>query len=204
LVFADAGHDVQGQFSQLEAAFLFLSHDLNQCFDEHGQLRLEHVELADGLEGVHAGFAAWFIIVAHEEGGEVAVSSKLVETVLGNGSQVSDDVKSVNLELNQLWLSPSGQDHILSACLWIQESQQGVEELVLESNLTSLLRLTASQNLEDLSPQELLQLQVLLSLGEDWGLTLVLLVKDGIVDHLIEDASAGFPVFLGEVFVRLI
>jgi len=132
------------------------------------------------------------------------VTTELVNAILSDLSQVSDDVKSVNLELDQLGLSPSREDHVLLASLGIQEEEKGKEELPLESNLSCLLRLRATKNLENLSPKELLQLKVLLSLGENWGLIGVLLIKNSVVDDLIEDALTSCPVLLHKVLVALI
>lgn len=47
LLLADAGEDVQGKLSQLEAAILLFGDDANQGLDELGELGLELFEFAD-------------------------------------------------------------------------------------------------------------------------------------------------------------
>lgn len=85
----------------------------------------------------------------------------------------------------------------------VQEHKQGHEELLLKGNLSGLLTIITSQDLENLGPQELLEFQIFLSLSENGRAACVLLIKDGILNDFFVDGEAGVGVWLQELVVTL-
>lgn len=126
----------------------------------------------------------------------------LMEVLWGQTNQVRDNVKSVHLKLLELRWGPSCDDWVAIDGVWIEVKQEGSQEALLHHDVVSLNVALSMANGEDLSPEELLQLQVLVSHVED-GLVLipVHLVKDGVGDHLLEDAL--LTVLLQEKLVAL-
>jgi len=81
LLLTDTRQDVQGKFTEVQAALsLNVSNDSDQRLDEHGQLRLKHIELTKRLESVHHSLTSRFVVISHQEVSEGDVTAKLVDS----------------------------------------------------------------------------------------------------------------------------
>lgn len=67
------------------------------------------------------------------------MTAKLIDSGSCTVSQVTEDVKGVDLELNKLWLRPSGKNHVCGASFRIQKQEKSLEKVVLESKSARFL-----------------------------------------------------------------
>ena len=95
------------------------------------------------------------------------MATDLMEVLRGKVDQVRDDVQSVRLKLEELWWRPSSDDWVTIDRLWIKVEEQGAQEALLHHDVVSLHILLLKADREDLSPEELFKLQILVSHIED-------------------------------------
>jgi hypothetical protein len=108
------------------------------------------------------------------------VAANLIDVLGQQCSQLTDDRHGVDLELQKLrW--PPASDDLVVFLVDVEVHQQTLQEVLLNDDLASLLIAGITAHMEDLSPEQLLQFQVLLSNQEKWlGLASVDFVVNGV------------------------
>jgi len=131
------------------------------------------------------------------------MASDFVDVLGYQRNQILDDVEGMNLELDQLGGVPSGHGRVVLNGLRVQVQEKSLQKVLLNGNFVGFNIEGVLTDLEDLCPEKLLQLKVLLG-DREQGLRLVAvnLVEDGIRDHVLQDAVV-FSIFLEEESVAL-
>ena len=112
-----------------------------------------------------------------------------MEVLRYKGQQVRDNVEGVSLELELLGWCPPSDDRICLNRLRVKVDEKGAKEAFLHHDLMSLNVVLVKANREDLCPEQLFQLKILISNVEDWLILLSNhLIKDCISDHLLKNA----------------
>ena len=100
-----------------------------------------------------------------------------------------DDVHGMHLELLQLRWRPSRDDTVVVDGVRVKVEQQCSQEALLHHDVVSLNVALSMADRKDLSPEELFELEILVSDVEDWlVLVSVHLIKDSVGDHLLQNA----------------
>ena len=113
----------------------------------------------------------------------------LVEVLRGQTNQVRDDVHGVHLELLKLRWRPSRDDTVVIDGVRVKVEQQCPQETLLHHNVVSLNVTLSMADRKDLGPEELFELEILVSYVEYWlVLVSVHLIKDSVGNHLLQNA----------------
>ena len=97
-----------------------------------------------------------------------------------------DDVHGVHLELLKLRWRPSRDDTVVVNRVRVKVEQQSPQEALLHHDVVSLDIALSVADRKDLSPEELFELEVLVSDVEDrLVLVAIHLIEDSVGDHLL-------------------
>ena len=153
------------------------------------ELYLEEVKAGGTEDRHHGSLPAWNVRVALQEEGQSEVPADLMHVRGYKSNQLRDDVEGVDLEFEKLRRSPSRHDLVLLSGGWIEVEEECLHETLLHDDVVSLNIEWVLADSEDLSPEELLQLEILISHLEEWlGSVPVDLIVNGVRGHLLQDA----------------
>ena len=89
------------------------------------------------------------------------MAADLMEVLGDEADEMRDDVEGVDLELQELRRRPSGDDGVAVSRLWVEVEEKRAQEAFLHHDAVGLDVPLVVADRENLSPEELLELQVL-------------------------------------------
>ena len=152
---ADIRQNVEGKFSQVKGARLSLMLDyIKECLNQIVllQIYLEHFEIWWIENCHHCSFSAWNVSVCLQELSEYDVATYFMYVWRHKGNQLWEDIESMNLKFNKLWLSPSCDNLVSLNLRWINVNEKCFHEILLDYGVVSVDIERILADCEDLCP----------------------------------------------------